>query len=50
MGPEEALTGPARRRDTITIEKHLKELEKHPHLDRIYRAITEFILQHFEED
>ncbi len=50
MGPEEALTGPARRRDTITIEKHLKELEKHPHLERIYRAITEFILQHFEED
>ncbi len=50
MGPEKALTGPARRRDILTIRKHLEELKKYPHLERIYEDITGFILQHFEEE
>ena len=49
MGPQKALTGPARRRDTLTIQKHLRELKKYPRLEQIYDVITGFILKHFEE-
>ena len=45
MGPRKALTGPARRGDFITIEKHLKALQKYPEIREIYEKITNFILQ-----
>jgi predicted short-subunit dehydrogenase-like oxidoreductase (DUF2520 family) len=36
-------TGPAARRDDPTIEQHLKLLEKHPQLKKIYQVMTESI-------
>lgn len=40
LGPVEAQTGPARRGDHITIEKHLKFLENDPPKAALYRMIT----------
>lgn len=41
--PAETMTGPAVRRDQETINKHLELLESHPHLQKIYRLLTESI-------
>lgn len=43
MPPKEAQTGPAKRNDTKTIEKHLEYLQKYPRYQAIYQAITESI-------
>jgi predicted short-subunit dehydrogenase-like oxidoreductase (DUF2520 family) len=43
-------TGPARRNDQQTIEKHLGLLEDSPHLQRIYKALTESILERYRKD
>lgn len=43
-GPDQALTGPAKRRDTATIDKHLAYLMKEsPHLLEIYKTMTDAI-------
>ncbi len=42
--PSEVQTGPAARRDTKTIEKHLQSLEDHPHLRDLYLKITDSIM------
>lgn len=43
--PAEVQTGPALRRDNLTIERHLRALKDHPGLEKIYRVITESIQQ-----
>lgn len=44
MPPKEAQTGPAKRNDTKTIEKHIEYLQKYPRYQAIYKEITESIL------
>lgn len=41
--PAEMQTGPAIRRDTVTIERHLTLLEAHPDLQQIYGIMTKSI-------
>lgn len=43
--PSQVQTGPAVRRDTATIEKHLRLLENHPELKKFYDLFTESILK-----
>jgi predicted short-subunit dehydrogenase-like oxidoreductase (DUF2520 family) len=43
-------TGPARRRDLKTIEKHLNLLVEEADMKRIYQAITESIINTYHED
>ncbi|WP_422361671.1 Rossmann-like and DUF2520 domain-containing protein [Reichenbachiella sp.] len=43
-GPDNALTGPAKRGDTETIEKHLNLLKDKKQLQSIYGKITELII------
>lgn len=43
-GPNEALTGPAKRGDQKTIETHLRLLEDHPQLKILYQNISDQIL------
>lgn len=43
ISPKEAQTGPAIRHDQETIKKHLKLLENHPSLKKIYQLLTESI-------
>jgi predicted short-subunit dehydrogenase-like oxidoreductase (DUF2520 family) len=43
VSPRETQTGPAARQDEDTIQKHLRILETHPKLKKIYVAITESI-------
>lgn len=49
-GPENAQTGPAFRNDKNTIEKHLNLLADSPELQRVYRTITESIMNHYNKD
>lgn len=44
--PGEMQTGPARRGDSETIEKHLKELAKNPDYAKIYKLISQSIEDH----
>jgi predicted short-subunit dehydrogenase-like oxidoreductase (DUF2520 family) len=43
ISPSDAQTGPAIRRDQLTIEQHLRLLGKYPHLKKIYEMMTESI-------
>lgn len=45
IGPEEALTGPARRGDASTIQRHLDLLTSEPELRRAYALLSEMILR-----
>ena len=47
IGPEAAQTGPARRRDTSTIEKQLNALHD-PEQKKLYTSLTEALLKHYE--
>lgn len=47
LSPEEAQTGPAKRNDTKTIEKHLKLLENSPHKE-VYTMFTEQLKKHWQ--
>ncbi|HET6767039.1 MAG TPA: Rossmann-like and DUF2520 domain-containing protein [Chitinophagaceae bacterium] len=40
ISPSISQTGPAARNDEETIERHLKLLQRHPHLKRVYEALT----------
>lgn len=44
--PAKSQTGPAKRRDTATIEKHLALMESYPDLKSIYQLLTKSIQQH----
>lgn len=46
IAPSQSQTGPAIRRDSNTIERHLALLEKHPDLKSIYQLFTQSIQQH----
>ncbi len=47
--PADVQTGPARRRDTETIEKHLTVLKnKNENYQKIYKAITQSIIEKYE--
>jgi predicted short-subunit dehydrogenase-like oxidoreductase (DUF2520 family) len=50
MGPEEALTGPARRGDSKTIEKHLLRLNRERDLRRAYALLSRMILKTYGHD
>jgi predicted short-subunit dehydrogenase-like oxidoreductase (DUF2520 family) len=45
LGPENAQTGPAARKDIATIKSHLSSLEESPELAQIYRLLTESIME-----
>ncbi|HMC97687.1 MAG TPA: DUF2520 domain-containing protein [Flavobacteriales bacterium] len=45
IGPEQALTGPARRGDATTIQRHLALLTAEPDLRRAYALLSEMILR-----
>ncbi len=44
--PQDMQTGPARRGDTITIEKHIALLKNNKQYSRIYEVLTQSILDH----
>ncbi len=45
LSPREAQTGPAIRRDSNVMEKHLLKLSDHPQWQEIYRLLSESILE-----
>lgn len=45
IGPEHALTGPARRGDTLSINRHLDQLASDPDLRRAYAQLSAMILK-----
>jgi predicted short-subunit dehydrogenase-like oxidoreductase (DUF2520 family) len=47
MDPDKAQTGPARRRDTGVIRKHLEVIKEHPDLQEIYQKISEHIIKKY---
>jgi len=50
IGPESAQTGPARRGDVETLEKHMAFLQNDPDLSEVYQIISQHILNHYHED
>lgn len=48
LGPELSQTGPAARNDNNTIEKHLELLSDSPQLQKIYRDISESIINYYK--
>ena len=44
LGPENALTGPAKRGDVETIERHKELLENNPEEKEIYELLTNYII------
>jgi predicted short-subunit dehydrogenase-like oxidoreductase (DUF2520 family) len=49
LSPREAQTGPARRNDAKTIEKHHEMLDDYPEYKKIYQLITRQIIKHYHE-
>jgi predicted short-subunit dehydrogenase-like oxidoreductase (DUF2520 family) len=47
--PQEAQTGPARRADIGVIQKHLGHLKDHPEKQEIYKMLSQFIQEHFNQ-
>ena len=43
-------TGPARRGDVKVIEDHIQNLENAPKYQKIYKTISQLILDEFHED
>ncbi len=48
MGPKEAQTGPAKRHDEITINKHLELLKSDHELQDIYKHVSSYIQSKFQ--
>lgn len=48
--PREALTGPARRQDTPTIDRHLDMLASEPEAREVYSFITDMIIKHYSTE
>ncbi|MBS1488057.1 MAG: DUF2520 domain-containing protein [Bacteroidetes bacterium] len=48
--PREAQTGPARRGDLETLEKHMAFLHDDPHVAEIYQLISQHIIDQYHED
>lgn len=49
MGAEKALTGPARRGDVKTINKHLELLKNNEEEKEIYKLLTDYIINKYSE-
>jgi predicted short-subunit dehydrogenase-like oxidoreductase (DUF2520 family) len=47
--PDELQTGPAKRRDRNTIQKHIKQLEKYPDHKKVYELFTSLIDKKFHD-
>ena len=47
LGPENSQTGPAVRHDLNTIEKHLELLSYSPEMQRIYKEMTQSIIEYY---
>lgn len=47
LPPEAAQTGPARRNDTGSLQKHLELLQEHPELKKLYMLMSEQIRQRY---
>lgn len=47
--PDDAQTGPARRKDEITINHHIKLLESHPDLQEIYSIFSKKLIKKYHE-
>lgn len=45
LAPSEAQTGPARRNDTVTMEKHTKQLENNQEYKSLYEIVSKYIAQ-----
>ncbi len=50
LGADAALTGPARRGDTRTIQHHLELLDQDPNLRQVYALLSEQIMRAYGED
>lgn len=50
LGPEQALTGPAKRGDIDTINKHLSLLNNNLEEKKIYELLTNYILNKYNKD
>ncbi len=48
LGPQHAQTGPAKRGDLQTLDKHLEMLAKHPAYAEIYKIISQQILDKYQ--
>ena len=44
-GPEDSLTGPLRRGDIVTVQRHLKALKRNKRLSRIYKELSLYIVE-----
>jgi predicted short-subunit dehydrogenase-like oxidoreductase (DUF2520 family) len=49
LGPEAAQTGPARRGDLETLDKHLEFLKDDPSLVEIYKIMSQHLIDHYHE-
>ena len=49
IGPENSQTGPAIRNDRNTIEKHLDLLSFSPELQKLYKEITQSIIEYYKD-
>jgi predicted short-subunit dehydrogenase-like oxidoreductase (DUF2520 family) len=49
-GPEVSQTGPAIRKDINTIKKHIELLSFSPELQKIYRELSDSIMEHYNAD
>lgn len=49
MGPRDAQTGPARRGDINTLWAHMNLLQGHPHTGRVYRLLSQQILNLYKD-
>ncbi len=49
IGPENAQTGPARRKDLKTLDKQLHSLESDESLSKIYEVISQHIIDYYSE-
>lgn len=47
--PYHTQTGPARRKDELTIKRHLELLDKHPEYKKIYRLLSEQLIRKYHE-
>jgi hypothetical protein len=44
--PKDLFTGPAVRKDTATIEKHLSQLKENPQAQELYQLISDMIMKY----
>ncbi|MBP7408063.1 MAG: DUF2520 domain-containing protein [Flavobacteriales bacterium] len=50
IGPDQALTGPARRGDTSSVQRHIHLLESDPDLRRAYALLSTMVLKAYGHD